>query len=185
MKRKLLIVASLSLVCGFWLGRLNTSLVAHTSAIAATGTSTPKKPDDLQHKVLRIVDGDTLELLYRPPGAVKEKVRLLYVNTPERGQPGYRQATNALRKLTANRKVRLVFETLHNQPYRDRYGRLLAYVIADGTNVNLEIIRQGWSPYWTKYGQSRIGTAFSQAQREAHAARRGLWSLDHKPTDRN
>ena len=184
----LLITACLSLACGFWLGQLSTPLIAHPpEEVAITGTSNvppqDKQPNLQQHPVLRVVDGDTLEMLYRPPQAVKEKVRLLYVNTPERGQPGYQQAADALRQLTANRKVRLVFDNLDNQPLRDRYGRLLAYVIADGTNVNMEIIRQGWSTYWTKFGRSQIEPAFRQAQREAQESRRGLWSLDRKPTD--
>lgn len=183
----LLITACLSLASGFWLGQLSTPLAAHPPDVAVTGTSnvppSGKRPALQQRPVLRVVDGDTLEMLYRPPQAVKEKVRLLFVNTPERGQPGYQQAADALRKITANRKVHLAFDSLDNMPQRDRYGRLLAYVIADGTNVNLEIIRQGWSTYWTKFGRSQIEPAFRQAQREAQESRRGLWSLDRKPID--
>ena len=33
-----------------------------------------------------------------------------------------------------------------------RYGRLLVYVFVDGENFNLELVRQGVSPYYTKYG---------------------------------
>lgn len=160
----LLITACLSLLCGFWLGQLTAPLAAHPPEVAVTGTSNvlpqDKQATAQQHRVLRVVDGDTLEMLYRPPRAVKEKIRLLYVNTPERGQPGYRQAADMLRKMTADRKVSLVFEDPHNLPKRDAYGRLLAYVIADGTNVNLEMIRQGWSTYWTKFGKSQIESAF-------------------------
>jgi len=37
---------------------------------------------------------------------------------------------------------------------RGNYGRLLAYVFVDGQNLNLDLVRQGLSPYYTKYGKS-------------------------------
>lgn len=58
---------------------------------------------------------------------------------------------------------------------RDGFGRLLAYVIAGGVNVNLELVRQGWSAYYTKYGKGRLRAEFEAAEREARTARRGLW----------
>ena len=58
---------------------------------------------------------------------------------------------------------------------RDGFGRLLAYVVAGGVNVNLELVRLGWSPYYTKYGKGRLRGEFEDAEREARAAQRGLW----------
>jgi endonuclease YncB( thermonuclease family) len=37
---------------------------------------------------------------------------------------------------------------------RGNYGRLLAYVFVDGQNLNLDLVRQGLPPYYTKYGKS-------------------------------
>ena len=49
-----------------------------------------------------------------------------------------------------------------------KYGRLLAYVILDGNNYNLELIQEGWSPYYTKYGNSeKHHTEFVFAEKEA------------------
>lgn len=47
---------------------------------------------------------------------------------------------------------------------RGNYGRLLAYVFVDGQNFNLELVRQGLSPYYTKYGRSE---KYDQAFRDA------------------
>jgi endonuclease YncB( thermonuclease family) len=63
---------------------------------------------------------------------------------------------------------------------RDRYNRYLAYVFAtkDGVDVNynIEAVRAGMSPYFTKYGNSRrFHAEFLAAEQEARAARRGIW----------
>ena len=128
--------------------------------------------------VLRIVDGDTIHV--RLDGR-DETVRLLRVNTPERGQSGYNESIRALRGLLEDEQVRLEFET-RGKPERDRYDRLLAYVFVDGKNLSVEMVRLGWTPYWTRYGRGRYATAFDRAQREAIAARRGMWATSKNKT---
>jgi len=63
---------------------------------------------------------------------------------------------------------------------RDRYDRYLAYVFAeiDGVwvNYNVECVRAGMSPYFTKYGFSkRFHAEFVAAEAEAKAAKLGIW----------
>jgi len=63
---------------------------------------------------------------------------------------------------------------------RDRYDRYLAYALVekDGTwrVYNVEAVRAGMSPYFSKYGYSRrYHEQFVAAEREARAARRGIW----------
>jgi endonuclease YncB( thermonuclease family) len=73
----------------------------------------------------------------------------------------------------------------HPGEIRDRFNRYLAYVIAqkDGKwlNYNVEAVRAGMSPYFTKYGYSRrYHNDFVEAQDEARNAKRGIWSDDPK-----
>ncbi len=68
---------------------------------------------------------------------------------------------------------------------RGRYGRLLAYAFVkkDGkwTSYNVEAVRAGMSPYFTKYGYShRFHNQFARAEGEALRARRGIWDPDAK-----
>jgi micrococcal nuclease len=122
----------------------------------------------------RVVDGDTIHVLYRHEEPLAESIRLLFLDTPERGEPGYDEATAALESLLAGTTVSLQWEG--DEAERDRYGRLLAYVMAGETNVNLEMVRLGWSRYHTKFGTSeRFDAAFRAAEAEAKAARRGMW----------
>ncbi|MDF1564483.1 MAG: thermonuclease family protein [Deltaproteobacteria bacterium] len=71
---------------------------------------------------------------------------------------------------------------------RGFYERHLVYVFAkkDGkwVNYNLEAVRAGMAPYFTKYGRCvRFDAEFKAAQEEARIAHRGIWSdaLKHYP----
>jgi hypothetical protein len=68
----------------------------------------------------------------------------------------------------------------HPKELRDVYDRLLVYVLVekDGRwlNFNVECVRAGMSPYFSKYGYSRrFHEEFVEAQAEAQAAGRGIW----------
>lgn len=107
-----------------------------------------------------MIDGDTIEL----EGG--ERVRLLCIDTPERGQPGYTEATEFLRGLVEGKRVRLEADPEHAD--RDRFGRLLRYVwlftgweaegfsSGDDVLVNVEMVRRGHSAYETRWGASSL-----------------------------
>ncbi|MEM6990454.1 MAG: thermonuclease family protein [Myxococcota bacterium] len=68
----------------------------------------------------------------------------------------------------------------HPKEIRGRYNRYLAYVFVekDGEwiNYNVECVRAGMTPYFTKYGYSRrFHDEFSRAQDEAREAGLGIW----------
>lgn len=64
-----------------------------------------------------------------------------------------------------------------------QHGRSLAYVAVNKngrwTSYNLECVRAGMSPYFTKYGYSRrLNGEFRRAEAEAREAKRGIWAPD-------
>lgn len=66
---------------------------------------------------------------------------------------------------------------------RGHFGRLLAYVFVKKsgrwTSYNVEAVRAGMSPYFTKYGYShRFHNQFTHAEAEAREAKRGIWNPD-------
>ncbi len=157
----LLLAVLVALAAGFSLGRLSAPKAEARAADPRTVSG-----------VVRVIDGDTLVVLR---GGVTERVRLLRIDAPERNEPGYRESKEALRSLLKGREVVIEFERPRLEK-RDRYGRLLAYVLADGVNVNVEMVRLGRARFWTKYGAGRLADEFRRAEAEARAARRGLWT---------
>jgi len=123
-------------------------------------------------RVSHVSDGDTLDVACR---SFNDQVRLLRIDTPEAGQRGHAEARRALADLVEGKEVHLLFE---EKGVRDRgnYGRLLAYVYADGKNVNIEMVRRGWSTFWTEFGAGRFERAFRQAEEEARKKNAGLWA---------
>lgn len=128
------------------------------------------------YKVLRVIDGDTIDIHY---GEKKERIRLLNVDTPESVHPDKtrntslgKQASDYTKKRLSGKFVSLEFEGKK----RGKYGRLLAYVILDNTNFNLELVQNGWSPYYTKYGESkRYHEKFRLAQEQAQLRGKHIW----------
>lgn len=123
-------------------------------------------------RVAHVVDGDTL---HARCGGEKLKVRLLRIDTPERDEAGYAAAAAALREILGADPIELEYER-PGVRVADEYGRLLAYVRVRGALANVEMVRQGWSPFWTRYGKGRFAEEFRSAEREARQARRGIWA---------
>ena len=122
------------------------------------------------HYVDHIVDGDTLWLR---KGDKTLKVRLLRVDTPELGEFGFDEAKAELqRQLGDESAIRLEFE----EERTDEHGRTLAYLIIDGKNVNVEMVRSGWSPYFDRYGKGKYEAQFRDAQNNAKREQLGIWS---------
>lgn len=123
-------------------------------------------------RFVRCVDGDTIEVAIDNNGPA-ETVRLLNINTPEEGQVGYYHATLALKEMLENRTIDLEFEK-PGEPTRDRYGRVLAFVFVNDKLVNYEMIRKGWSDFYTDYGRGRYALPMEFAESDARARRQGL-----------
>ena len=115
-------------------------------------------------------DGDTLTLTN---GA---KVRLVQIDAPELETDCYgRAALEALIAL-APKGTRVTLSADPRLDDRDRYGRLLRYVLVRGENVNVELVREGAaSPYFFRGDRGRYAAELLDAVDEARSARRGFW----------
>ena len=119
--------------------------------------------------VTRVIDGDTIEVVM---AEVTERVRYIGMDTPERGDFFFGEATEANSRLVAGQQVLLVRDVSE----RDRYSRLLRYVyLEDGTFVNAELVKQGFAVIATFPPDVAYQDLFLELEREARAAGRGLW----------
>jgi micrococcal nuclease len=97
-------------------------------------------------KVLRVVDGDTADVEFDLGFQVKLKhrVRLVGIDAPERGTPGYRESADRLTQLTLPNDLEAKVWKL------DKYGRYLADLVdPDGNSINQRMILEGYAkPYF-------------------------------------
>ena len=140
---------------------------------AAAITATPRGPAETA-RVLRIVDGDTILVLL---DGREERVRYIGVDTPETVAPDRpvecfgTEASAANARLVEGQTVRLERDVSE----RDRFGRLLRYVYAGDVFVNAELVRAGFATAVTFPPDVRETARLRQLERDARAAKRGLW----------
>lgn len=145
-----------------------------------TPTPTPSGPPLVEAHVVRVVDGDTLEVRI---GGQVATVRIIGVDTPETVDPRQPvmcygpEASAYTRQLVDQAGGHVLLEKDVSET--DRYGRLLRYVWLehpDGRRMlNYELVAQGYAQASTYPPDVRHQELFLQAQREAQAAGRGLW----------
>lgn len=134
----------------------------------------PERSRSLEAEVLRVVDGDTIEVLV---GGQEEDVRYIGVDTPESVTPGEpvecfgRRAGAFNERLVGGRRVTLRFDRERHDPY----GRLLAYVYAGERMVNAELVRRGYARTLTIAPNDSRAALLARLERDAGRAGRGLW----------
>ena len=108
-------------------------------------------------------------------------IRLACIDAPEtvQGVAG-KQATEALkRKLRAAGPLTLKIQTV------DRYGRTVAELFIASSNINLEMVRDGYAYAYRQYLSKCDRSAYLNAEAAAQSSRLGVWGLPDqvKPWD--
>jgi micrococcal nuclease len=117
------------------------------------------------YTVKTIVDGDTIIL------SDGRKVRYIGINTPERDQFFYAEATDFNRRLVDGEEIRLEFDSVQE----DEFGRTLAYVFVGDIFVNLEMIRAGWALFYDDPDNNRFDELLSKTLSAAKKNHVGMW----------
>ena len=144
-----------SVASGWWLGG------AAPTAVPAT--------------VVQVFDGDTIVARFHDGHT--ETVRILGVDTPETVDPRKPvecfgpQASAYTRARLHGRSVRLEFDVER----RDRYGRLLAYVLVDGKRYEDDLLRRGLARFLVIAPNGAHARTMLTEVLGARRARRGLW----------
>ncbi|MEK6926376.1 MAG: thermonuclease family protein [Nanoarchaeota archaeon] len=100
----------------------------------------------------RVIDGDTIVVN-------DSSVRLLGINTPEKGELFYSEAKSFLENLTLNKLIRME----KGKEDLDLYGRKLRYIFEEGENVNLKLVEGGFANFYFPSGRDRYYSRFKEA----------------------
>jgi endonuclease YncB( thermonuclease family) len=132
-----------------------------------------------EFKVTRVYDGDTIKAKGHD---IEIKVRLAGIDAPETsrkkkepGQPFSQQSKKYLAELVLNKTVDIKGYGL------DGYSRILGVIYLEGKNINLEMIKEGLAEAYRGRPPHGFDPApYRNAEREARAEKRGMWSLGDK-----
>lgn len=132
-------------------------------------------------RITSVIDGDTVKV--ELASGTKATVRLVGIDTPETKQPGTavecggRDATARMKRLAlrGGRGRSVTITTDPTQDLTDRYGRLLSYVGAGGTDFGRAMVASGWATTYVYRVDFQRVSAYRAAQRSAKAARKGVY----------
>jgi micrococcal nuclease len=165
---------------GHAMARSRAVVVAAVAAVLLGSTASGwwlggSAPAVISATVVHVDDGDTVVVALRDGRT--ETVRILGADTPETVDPRKPvqcfgpEASAYTKAHLSGRTVRLEFDVER----RDRYGRLLAYVLVDGARYEDELLRLGLArllviPPNGSHARTMLGEELA-----ARRARRGLW----------
>ena len=113
--------------------------------------------------VVKVYDGDTITL---QNNSGIYKIRLAGIDAPESRQAYGNVSRNYLYNMVRDR---FVYAEVHD---KDRYGRYVAKIMLDNTDVNAEMLRAGLAWHYKQYDNN---DEYARIEQEAKRNRRGLW----------
>ncbi|MDP3882225.1 MAG: thermonuclease family protein [Nanoarchaeota archaeon] len=118
-------------------------------------------------EVTGIIDGDTFFI------KGSEKVRLICVDAPEFGDPGYWPARKFLEDKIKGQNVTLVKDFSE----RDNYDRLLRYVYLNETLINELLVLEGLAKYYPYGPDVSLCPKIREAENYAWENNLGIWNM--------
>lgn len=142
-------------------------------------TPTPTIIDRKLNKVLKVIDGDTVNVEI---DGKSQTIRLIGIDSPETVDPRKpvqcfgKEASNKAKELLTGKNV--VMEVDSTQGDKDKYNRLLRYIyLEDGTSVNKYMISEGYAHEYTYQSNPyKYQTEFIEAEQSAREGKKGLWA---------
>jgi len=130
-----------------------------------------------QVQVSRIIDGDTIEVTpgLEFGGIIYPKVRLLFVDTPEEGEPFYELANDFTGQLLGQIVDLVISRKTDEQIDDPRYDRTLAVIIFQNKVFNTQLLEQGLASYYDIDNSVLIFNEWLAILQQAQKAKIGLW----------
>ena len=114
--------------------------------------------------VAHVIDGDTFET------SDGKTIRLLGINTPEKGEYFYEESSEYLRSLIEHRYVTITGD----QTNKDWYGRELRYVFIEDRFVNSEMLERGYARLYL-LKDKKYQNVLKYAELDAKGSHLGVW----------
>ena len=116
-------------------------------------------------RVVSVIDGDTIGVMR---DGREVRIRLEGIDAPEDGQDFSQRAKQFTSAAVFGTTVTVAVKET------DRYGRLVARVIADGQDVSVALVDAGLAWHYLEYSNDPV---LARAELSARSRRVGLWTL--------
>ena len=123
------------------------------------------------YQAVKVSDGDTMNVQKVENGKFTGeviKIRMFGIDAPEKTQDYGAESRQALEKLVIGKNLSVEVKN------KDRYGRTVAIIYADGKNVNEEMVKTGNAWWYQEYAKK--DAQFEEYQENAKQKKLGLFS---------
>lgn len=118
-----------------------------------------------QWKVVAVYDGDTVTCI--DENNQQQKIRLAEIDAPEAKQDFGQVSRQALAGMVFGKTITVVDDG------KDRYGRWIGHLYADGVDVNRQMVASGMAWHYAAYSKDQ---SLAALQTQAQAQQLGIWS---------
>ena len=120
---------------------------------------------ELRGRVVSVADGDTITVL--DASNTQHKIRLFAIDAPERSQAFGQKSKEQLSGYVFGKDVTVQWKS------KDKYGRILGTIFVGSTDINLQMVRDGYAHHYKRYDSTPV---YAAAEADARQNRRGLWA---------
>lgn len=124
----------------------------------------------LESRIIGITDGDIVTIL--DGSNSPQIIRLAGIDAPEKKQRFGMRSKESLSDMVFGRTVTVQTSKI------DRYGRTIGKILVNGTDANLEQVKQGMAWHYKAYQHEQSPQDrrdYAAAEIDARTAKRGLW----------
>jgi micrococcal nuclease len=132
-------------------------------ATLAVALSVSGQRADIQARVIRVIDGDTIDIF---ADGTKLRIRFEGVDCPESGQAGGSEAKDFTTRLLNDKLVTVRLQGAHE-------NRIIGRVFVDRRDVSAELVRAGMAWHYASLSKDKI---LAVLEKNARASKAGLWS---------
>ena len=118
-----------------------------------------------QWKVVAVYDGDTVTCI--DENNQQQKIRLAEIDAPEAKQDFGQVSRQTLASMVFGKTVTVVDDG------KDRYGRWIGHLYADGVDVNRQMVASGMAWHYAAFSNDQ---SLATLQAQAQAQKLGIWS---------
>jgi endonuclease YncB( thermonuclease family) len=136
-----------------------------TDSKSINSSTLPTGIKTLKGRVVSVADGDTITII--GDENTQYKIRLNAIDAPEKSQDFGQKSKQQLSNYVFGKDVTVKWKS------KDKYGRVLGTVFVGNTDINLQMVRDGFAHHYKRFDNS---PAYAAAETEARQNRRGLWS---------
>ena len=125
-----------------------------------------KVPQEFYAKVIGVVDGDTVKVLYKNKPV---HIRLEHIDCPEKGQAYSTRAKQFVSSKIFGKTVKVVNKG------KWHWNRLIAEIYFDNhQNINKSLVKKGLAMHFKKYSKNK---EYALLEVKAKQLKMGIWSL--------